>query len=420
MTTHTTSAAPQRRLGLAVLAAAVLTLFSALLVVPSASAQEAPPTLTVTSHVLDGTGEFTATVALEPGTEPLGAIAALLEYDRSALAILDCSTGDLGVCHDAPDGLSFAGIAPQGFAADPSFVAIRFAVVTPGVTTDLLLSVRTVASVTGAPIEGAVAFSGLVAPAEAPAAEGGLNGEVLDQNSAGLFGMQVCAIAVSGESTCTVTTGLGAFILDGLEGGDYSLVLTDPNELLASQSMVVTVKESEVTTGISVTMAPPSAVDVPEAPTAVVVPEPEAPVDIAPLEAAADEIAVQVLAASGGFPVFGANVCATMPLIGTQTCNFSDADGVARLSNLGVGNYELSASDPAGRFGAAEPIFVGLNRGEGVVAELSLLAPGLGEPPEALAYVDRGVNGAEAGGIAMTGLALAVMAAGALGTRRRR
>lgn len=400
--------------GLVAIAALVVAMVGALIGAPIASAQATPPTLEVTSHVLDDTNQFTATISLDPGAD-LGAVSGLLEYEQTALAVTSCAMGELGVCHNSDKGLAFAAIAPQGFAGDASFVSVQFAVLTPGLMTDLVLTVDTAVTVEGAPIDGVVAFSGIVVPG----ALGGLNGDVMDVNNIGLFGMQVCAIGALASPACTVSTGLGAFVIDGLPSGDYSLVVSDPNDLLETQSSVVTVIGSDVTTGISVTMAPPGLVETPVVPV-VQVPETEVPVELPSIQAEAGEIAVQITAANGAFAIFGANVCATMPLVGTQQCGFSDADGVARLQGLAPGNYELSATDPAGRFGLPETVFVGLNSSEGVVAALQLPAPDLGEPPEALAFVDRGLGRSESSGLIMTGLALAVMSSGALVSRRRR
>lgn len=414
---------PNRRASVAVAMAAFVALLSALLAPAIATAQPAGASLTVTSHALDDETTFVASVALGIAGADLGALSAVLSYDRSVLEFSSCTPGDTVVCNEIEGEVHFAGFDVDGFSSDEHFLDIEFVVLERPERTGLEIFVVTAADVFGgetdslAAVSGTVTFLGSATP---PVPTGGINGEVLDGAGVGVFGAQVCAVSTAGEQACTVTTGLGAFVLAEVSAGSHSLIVSDPNDVLPTTSLLVEVAEGEVTTGVSVSLVPGQP-DAEQETQAIGVPVPEEPTapelsEIATAEAG--QIVVQVSAVDGGFAVFGVEVCATMPLIGTQACGFSDTAGVVQLADLAVGNYELTAVDSAGRFDPATPIFVGLNPGEGVNARLGLPGLGLGTPPEVLAFVDP-IPRSEATGFALSGVGLALLTAVGVAYRRR-
>lgn len=408
-----------RRAPIALVLAAFAVVLSVTVLNAVAAAQPEGPSLTVTSHtVADDDNVLVVRVSLDAagapiGGAPLGALSAVLDYDEAVLQQVSCASAARAVCNEVDGEIHFAGFNVNGFGDEDNFLEVEFVVLDRPAATDLALTVVTAADVRGSETAQVVASSGTVtflAPVAATPSTGGINGEVLDRSGAGVFGAQVCAVSTTAEQACTVSNGLGAFMLDEVSVGDHTLVVSDPNEVLPTASIVVEVTEDRVTTGISVALVP-------------VASEPETgPGDGSTgpdTEAAGPgQIVVHVRAADGGYAVFGAEVCATMPVIGTRACGFSDTSGVVELSELAVGNYELTAVDSAGRFDPATPVFVGLNPGQGVNAQLDLAVAGLGEPPEVLAFVDPSPQG-EAAGLALTGVALAALTAASIARRRQ-
>ena len=397
--------------------AAVAALLAAIVAPAVAAAQPGTPTLSVGSYELTDETSFVASVALDVAGADVGALSAVLDYDRAALQFVTCTTSDAGVCNEMDGQVHFAGFDVEGFVSDDRFLDVEFAVLDRSAPTDLDLTITTSVDLLGTEGEQLTAVSGTVSFVAPAVPVGGINGEVLDGAGVGVFGAQVCTVSATAEQSCTVTTGLGAFVLDDVAVGTHSLVVSDPNDVLPTTTQLVDVAEGRVTTGVSVVLvagepeAEAQTLDVPAPDVDPALAMPDTP------SAEAGQIVIQVAAADGGFAIFGAEVCATMPVIGTQACGFSDAAGLVALSDLGIGNYELTAIDPAGRFDPAASIFVGLNPGEGVNAVLELPARGLGEPPEVLAFVDPSPQSATVG-LTISAAALAAMTA--VGIVRRR
>ncbi len=397
--------------------AAVAALLGAIVAPAVAAAQPGTPTLSVSSYELTEETSFVASVALDVAGADVGALSAVLDYDGAALQFISCTPSEAAVCNEMDGQVHFAGFDVDGFVSDDRFVDIEFLVLDRSAPTDLDLTITTSVDLLGTEGEQLTAVSGTVNFVAPAVPVGGINGEVLDGAGVGVFGAQVCTVFATAEQVCTVTTGLGAFVLNDVAVGTHSLVVSDPNDVLPTTTQLVDVAEGRVTTGVSVVLVAgePDA----EAQT-LDIPAPDADPGISASDAPtaeAGQIVIQVAAADGGFAIFGAEVCATMPVIGTQACGFSDAAGLVALSDLGVGNYELTAVDPAGRFDPAAPIFVGLNPDEGVNAVLELPGRGLGEVPEVLAFVDPSPQ-SETVGITLSAAAFAAMTA--VGIARRR
>jgi hypothetical protein len=397
--------------------AAVAALLGAIVAPAVAAAQPGTPTLSVSSHALTDEASFVASVALDVAGADVGALSAVLDYDGAALQFIACTPSDGAVCNEMDGQVRFAGFDVDGFVSNDRFVDIEFGVLDRSAPVDLELTITTLVDVLGTEGEQLTAASGTVNFVAPAVPVGGINGEVLDGAGVGVFGAQVCTVFATAEQVCTATTGLGAFALNDVAVGTHSLVVSDPNDVLPTTTQLVDVAEGRVTTGVSVVLVAgepdvePQTLEVPAPDADPAISTPDAPT------AEAGQIVIQIAAADGGFAIFGAEVCATMPVIGTQACGFSDAGGLVALSDLGVGNYELTAADPAGRFDPAASIFVGLNPDEGVNAVLELPGRGLGEIPEVLAFVDPSPQ-SETVGVTLSAAALAAMTF--LGIARRR
>lgn len=398
-----------------------------------AYAQDASPAITASSHKVTPGEVFTAAVSFDPAGLDIGALSLTLRYDTTSLEAQSCSASGTGLCHLTSDGVRFARVDTLRIDFTTELVTIDFAVLPTAVTSEITIDLNAIATMDGERPSDPRVSSGVV-ETEAPQPLGGLNGEVLDADGAGVFAAQVCAVDTSGVQTCAETSGLGAFAIDGLASGEYSVTITDPSGVLGPAALDTAVSAPDVTTGLTATLSPATEneASAPETPalddgaddttndttaatTTVTTPtdpvpddetqtdepdpvEPAAPVvtatpaltapPLTSLSAAAGEIVVRVVDARDA-PVGGAEVCATAPVVGTQACGLTDVTGIVRLSNLAVSNYRLTAIvDPDVRFDSPEPLLVGVNPGAGVVAELMFADEDLGDPPEALAYVN--------------------------------
>ena len=258
-----------RRTPIAIAIVAFIALLGAVVAPATATAQAGdaevgPAQLTMSSHVLTDEASFVASVALDVGAAEIGALSAVLDYDRAVLQFVSCTPSDAAVCNEIDGEVHFAGFDVDGFVSNEHFLDIEFVVLDRPAETELELSVETTADVLGLEIDPLEAQSGTVTflAAALPQAEtGGINGEVLDGAGVGLFGAQVCAIAANADRVCTVTTGLGAFVLDAVAPGTHRVLVSDPN-LGPIASETVEVIEGEVTTGVSITLDANSESDV--------------------------------------------------------------------------------------------------------------------------------------------------------------
>lgn len=417
---------PRLRGALVALLALLFGALGLLALAPAAAAQDAiePPEAgepAVTVDSVDVSLDETTVVidvAVAPGPEVLGAVSGEIVWDRSRLELIECVAGDLSVCNDIGTSVAFAGIEPSGYAAEAQLVQLQLAVIDRSADVDVDVVVETVADVRGLVVDDVAGVAGTISFNGIDRTPGGLNGEVLDAMGAGLFGLDVCALGPDGSRSCASTSGLGGFAIDGLVPGNYLLIVEDPNGQFANAEQPVSVDAGQVTVGLSFTLSPAADESPADDEVVLVAPAVEPPeVSVPSLEAADGEIAVMVVAETGGSAVFGVEVCAAMPLVGTGQCGFSDQSGVVRLTGLEPGNYELTASDAAQRFDAPTPVFVGLNAGEGVVAELAMPTVGFGPPPAELAFVEP-ESSSDMVGFMLFGGAMAALLATGIARRR--
>lgn len=394
------------KLATAVIAAVTLIamLIGVVVAAQPAYAQDETPAIVASSHDITPGETFTAAVSFDPAGVDVGAVSLILRYDTTSLEAQSCAASGTGICHLTPGSVRLALVNTERIDATAELMTVDFVVLAAAATSELTVDLNTMGATSGERLSDVQVSPGLIsASTEAPQLLGGLNGEVLDADGAGVFAAQVCALGAAGVQTCTETSGLGSFAIDDLPSGDYSVTITDSSGALASAVLATTVSAPDVTTGLSATLSPvtgdqasteePAAVDSTDAPADITTdisgaePAVTAP-PLASLSAAEGEIVVRVVDVRDA-PVSGAEVCATAPVVGTQACAVTDVTGIVRLSGLPVSNYRLTAIvDPELRFDSPEPLLVGLNPGAGIVAELVFADEDLGDPPEALAYVN--------------------------------
>ncbi|MEM7095378.1 MAG: carboxypeptidase-like regulatory domain-containing protein [Actinomycetota bacterium] len=373
-----------------------------------AHGQEPSAILTVSSHEIAAEdARFVATIGIDPGLVELGAVAAELRWDADRLSFVGCDADGLGVCNDLGGAMAFAGFAPNGLGAEPSFVTVEFAVVDRSAPTELILVIDTAVDLTGGPVNLQIASPGTV---EFDTPVGSVNGQVIDGSGVAVYNAEVCSLSSSGDATCTTTNSLGAFVVEGLVSGIHNLVVTHPDGVLPPAVVPVEVLAPEETTGVVVDF---TLVQSDENAGLVPVTSSQAS---APPAANPGEIVIQV-EAQDGVAIFGAEVCARQPLVGGEVCAYTDTEGVARIADLNVGNYELTASDPAGRWDPSAAIFVGVNPAAGTNAALVLPPLGLGAAPEELAFVDP--DGDDLTSVLLASMAFALLGVGTQLRRRR-
>jgi len=422
-----------------------------------AYAQDSAPLLEASSHDLTIGDVFTARVSFNPNNAEVGAVSIALRFDNTSLEAQSCTAVGTGVCHMTPGVVHLAVVDTNQIDATNELLAVDFAVLPTAATSELTIDANAIATSNGVRLGGVTPAPGLIT-VNAPVALGGLNGEVLDADGAGVFNANVCAIDDAGAPTCTTTTGLGAFSIDGLPSGDYLVTISDPLGAFAEARLDATVAAPDVTTGLWTTVSPsdpsseainidtdetvttnpdgaagtdalatdptsadPASADPASADTATDdTAEPAALPALAPLAsltAEVGEILVRVVGTQGA-PLVGAEVCATVPVIGTKSCGTADDAGLIRLGGLSVSNYLISAADPQFRFVSPEPLLVGLNAGAGVVAEILVDDSDLGDPPEALAYVLSADSSSTTTAVTATALGLVALTAMASSNRR--
>lgn len=340
--------------------AAALGAFSLVGGSPSADAQPTQAArFSVDSIELDDDTTFTAQVALDPGTSQIAAVTAGVRYDAAVLQVSDCQVDGTGVCNDVDGEVRFAALSVSGLQESDEFLTIEFERVSDARSTDLELNVETAVDPVGFLLDDVDLVDGQV---EWINAEGSLTGAVTDALSAeGIYNADVCASRADEAPTCVRTGGLGNYVIDGLSSGLYTVVITDPSGVYESASVVGNVTAPEITTGMGAELRSMAVL-------AISPPEPPAPIDpidpVAPdasVGPAPSSIAGQVIDATSGEAIFGLNVCATMPLVLTQSCTYTTVTGSFVLADLMTGNYELTVTDPAQRFAdSAGGVYVGV------------------------------------------------------------
>lgn len=324
---------------------------------------------------IDGT-PGTAVVGLDPGTSSVGALSADLTYDATRVEVLSCEISEAGACNDLGGVVKFAVFRVGRIAATEQLVTISFVPVAGarGQAT-FTLDVTTAADTKGADL-GTI----IVEPATIDIAQGlrqdqlgSLTGDVVNAtSSAGFFGARVCAVslrsrarptdtATSPEPICVTSNGWGAWRIDGLRPGEYSITISDPYDDAVSVTLVATARAGTITTGLDVVLTPG---EVPgEAPT-----EPK----IVPIEGAPKpvvygaSIAGTIRGMSDGRGLQAIQVCATQPLVLHQSCGSTNNAGEFFLDGVSSGNYWITAVDPLVRFTQARPVLVGVSGDEAV------------------------------------------------------
>ena len=326
-----------------------------------AQATEAARLTVEAGDVEDGT--VTVTVALDPGTSQIAALTAGLTFDEDAVVAASCEVSFYGVCGVDDGEVKFAGFSVSGFDEADDFVTVTFT--TAGATADagavpIDLEVLVASDEAGMVLDDVELVSAELHMVESL---GSMTGDVTDAASGiGLYDIDVCAAADEQAPTCVRTSGLGTFVLEGLASGTYTVVISDPAGLYASVTEIVDIESPAMTTGIVAAMQP----------TAIDEPEPVADVPAtSPAATAGDPSTVSgiVTDAATGDAIFGIQVCATMPVIGTQACSYTTTTGEYRIEGLDTGNYNITASDPGQRYAATDrDRFVGVTSTTGAAS----------------------------------------------------
>lgn len=295
------------------------------------------------------------TVALDPGTSRIAALTAGLSFDAEAVTASSCEVSITGVCNVVDGEVKFAGLSVRGFDEVADFLTVTFTATgdaSEAVALDLKI-------VTASDDYGILLDDIELVGTELQLVDmhGSMTGDVVDASTGvGLYDVDVCAAVDAQAASCVRTSGLGSFLIDELASGRYTVVVSDPAGLYEPVSTTVDVESPEITTGIVADMRPSVISEEPAGP---VEPAPSEPASAAPtplrtspvaLAGDASTVTGTVTDAATGDAIFGLQVCATMPMLGTQACAYTTATGEYRIEGLATGNHNITVSDPAKRY----------------------------------------------------------------------
>ena len=298
----------------------------------------------------------------------LSALSADLTYDPAQVEVLSCEIAEAGACNDVGGTVKFSlfrvtGIESNEQVATVSFMPIRG---TSGPAT-FTLRVGTAVDEAGFDIAAIAVAPITVDLAQTHEEPGSLTGDVTDgATSSGLFGAEVCAVRIGSEvppsstggaASCTQSNGWGAWRIDELAPGDYSITVRHPNDHSVTSTFEATVSASTVATGLDVSLARGDAPS-PSEPTGGPV---AAPIDL-PAQPAVygSSITGTIRAMADGQPVEAIQVSATQTFELHQSCGSTNSAGQFVLDGVTTGNYWISTVDPLSRYQDARPALVGV------------------------------------------------------------
>lgn len=290
----------------------------------------------------------TVTVALDPGTSRIAALNAGLNFDADAVTAESCEVSITGVCNVVDGEVKFAGLSVTGFGEVEDFLTVTFTAngnSSDAVALDLEI-------VTASDDYGMLLDDVELVGAELHMVEtlGSMTGEVVDAATrASLYDIEVCAGIDAQAASCVRTSALGSFVIDELASGTYTVVVSDLAGYYEPITTTVEVESPEITTGFVAEMRPPVVEQAP----APAEPDPSSDTPFtspAALAGEASTVTGTVTDAATGDAIFGLQVCATMPVIGTQACSYTTGTGEYRIEGLDTGNYNITVSDPGQRY----------------------------------------------------------------------
>ncbi|KAG1647335.1 Bile salt-activated lipase [Nymphon striatum] len=180
-------------------------------------------------------------------------------YDTDKIQVVSCATSEAGACNNNEADVKFSVFSLRGLDANEQLLTFDF-VAQPNAGGQSEFSIRVITAIAGAqntPVDvNAPSIAYVVGP-EPVVTVGSLTGDVIEADSAtGLFGLQVCATNTDTDAaSCTTTNGWGAWRIDDLGPGDYTVSIADPNELYQAVLLDAVVKADEITTGLDATLA---------------------------------------------------------------------------------------------------------------------------------------------------------------------
>ncbi len=353
------------------LATAVLIATLGWAVAPShnADAQAIEPiTISVSDRALAGETTFLSEVTINPGSGDPAALQAALDYDEAALRVVQCAAqADVAACNDVDGKVLFSVAETGSWNVDVTVLTVEFEVVDPNAESALEIEVERLIDGSNQIVDGEVS-NGAVSAAVAAAGNATISGEVSLPDGTAAAGITVCASDQTGSQFCSATNGWGAYQIDGLAPGAYSIrVASDIGNYDAGVLAGVGVASSDQLSGMNIALQPYSGTanagdnntdqdSNDQSNTGQTNgadgTEPGTHVDGA--------LSGTVSDAQTGQAVFGAQVCAAQPLVGNGGCTYSKNDGSFLLDGLTTGNYNVTVTDSAMRFADADAQFHGV------------------------------------------------------------
>lgn len=330
--------------------------------VPLASNAGAQPTVapevSLVVDMADDGSTATVTVVLDPGSEAVAAFDGLITYNPDYATPTACNEVDsFGACNPTTAGvINFAHAAVEGPWTDVADV-VEFAFTVDG-PSEVGVSVIEMYSDVSESLEATIAGPVTLGEVAPPAGNGGVTGTILAGDAA-VFGTQVCVESnQTALSTCTDANSRGAYRIDGLATGSYTLtarhytsdygVLTIADVAVVSPNLTQGV-DGDLNSGLE-------AADSAEAPVDAEEPATSGSVGSASISGTVTK--------SDGSGVPATLVCIEDAAIGRPSCGGTGFDGSYKIDGVLPGNYAVSLTDPGGRYADQDGPSFGLNDGQ--------------------------------------------------------
>lgn len=334
-----------------------------------------PTTISTENYQVAASGSpLTVAVTLNPGSTRIGAVAGALTFDTNQLGFVSCASTGMGVCNFIDGQVRFAAVDVASWTSPVDVLTVEFDTSNVVSGSALTITVDDIYDSDVLRVDDREVANGSVTIGVA-AEEGAITGHVSNATSGfGLVGAEVCASDQTQVAACGLTNAWGEYEIEGLASGTYGVSFVDTTGLLATLTTEgVVVTSPDVTPDIDASLAPARSTsaeedvetDQPES-------QPEDTVDDSP--SGVHGTLAGTVTNLAGSPVFGAEVCAVQPLVMQASCVFTKPDGSYTLAELPTGNYNLTATDPARRYGDAESQFMGVSRDSLRIVDISLPA----------------------------------------------
>lgn len=308
------------------------------------------PTLAVETLVNDG--QLGVDITIDPGTTQPGAVQGQINYDPDVVTFIACDHLEgFGACRAEEGFVYFGTFVVETWAAESSVLVMNFDILDEDKATRFDLDVEMVFDADGQRLE-FDAVDGIYGEAEdldddatsdEVDADGGIEGRVIDADGAGIAAVDVCATSdLTGRRTCDSADVFGDYEIGGLATAPYTVTVSDPQEIYEDgEATDVGVISPRTTSDVDIAMALPTETEQDV--------EDTDDTEETDTGTGRDFISGTVRDADRS-GVASVQVCADGVGTEVRSCDLTSRDGSYRIDGLSSGNYQMTVSDPEGRF----------------------------------------------------------------------